>query len=107
MNPGLNQFNRMQLVLIALTVVYFAASFTGMNAYRKNLQSSRTEAIRLSIEKAAVQCYALEGSYPPNLEYLEENYGIQTYRDKYRYDYFAFASNIRPVIIVIEKAASW
>ena len=23
-----------------------------------------------------MQCYALEGAYPPNLEYLEDNYGL-------------------------------
>jgi len=95
-----------QAVLAALTVIYFAASCFGVSTYRENLSGSRTEEIRRSIERAAVQCYALEGHYPPNIEYLEENYGIKLNEDKYHYEYVVFASNIRPSINVIEKVGS-
>ncbi|MGI6164214.1 MAG: hypothetical protein ACOYEQ_09865 [Bacillota bacterium] len=104
MKPKLNDFNKIHVVLMVLTVIYLAASFVTINTYRGKLRDSRADAIRRSIEKAAVQCYALEGNYPPDLKYLEENYGIQIHEDKYHYDYFAFASNIRPVIVVVEKA---
>ena len=30
-----------------------------------------------SIRKATMTCYATEGIYPPTLEYLKKNYGIQ------------------------------
>ena len=51
--------------------------------------------------RACIQCYAIEGRYPPSVEYLEENYGIQIDHDKYNVFYDGFASNIMPEITVI------
>ena len=44
---------------------------------------------------------AIEGRYPPSVEYLEENYGVQIDHDKYNVFYDGFASNIMPEITVI------
>lgn len=33
------------------------------------------ESLRRAVTRASVQCYAIEGRYPPSVEYLEENYG--------------------------------
>ena len=43
---------------------------------------------------------AIEGRYPPSVEYLEENYGILIDRDKYDVFYSGFASNFMPDITV-------
>ncbi len=51
----------------------------------------------------AVQCYATEGKYPSNLEYLEKNYGLNLRRDYFDYFYDTFSSNLRPDIIISEK----
>lgn len=48
-------------------------------------------------------CYALEGAYPPNLDYLEENYGL-TYDDTLYYiDYHPIGSNLRPDVTIIVR----
>ena len=47
-----------------------------------------------------------EGQYPPSLDYLVENYGIQIDYENFIYDYFVFASNLKPVVKVIEKTSS-
>ena len=47
-----------------------------------------------------MQCYAIEGRYPPSVDYLEENYGILIDRDKYDVFYSGFASNFMPDITV-------
>ncbi len=93
-------------IMICLLTLYCVASFMAIAQYQDNLRDSHAETLKRSIEKAAVQCYALEGNYPPNLGYLEQNYGIQLDKTKYHIDYFVFASNIRPIINVIEKAGS-
>ncbi len=62
--------------------------------------SYNMEEQKLTIQKFAIQCYSSEGSYPPNLEYLEENYGLVLNRQKYTYIYDVFASNVMPDIIV-------
>ena len=56
-----------------------------------------------AIIRSAVQCYAIEGFYPPNIEYLEENYGLLVDHDKYVVSYSVFASNIIPEVIVFKK----
>ena len=72
-----------------------------------NLQEGRVSEGRQQLEDAvrrsAVACYAAEGIYPPNLEYLEEHYGIQVDRERYTVMYEAFASNLMPDITVLEN----
>ena len=53
-----------------------------------------------AVRRASVQCYAIEGRYPPSVEYLEENYGIAIDRERYHVFYEGFASNIMPDITV-------
>ena len=56
-----------------------------------------------AIKRSAVACYAAEGIYPPDLEYLVEHYGIQIDSDKYTVIYDIFAENMMPDITVLEK----
>ncbi len=67
--------------------------------------ASRTEAEQLNvldqaIRRATIQCYAIEGRYPPSVEYLEEHYGLSIDREKYHVFYDGWASNIMPDITV-------
>ena len=72
-----------------------------------NLQDGRISEGRQQLEDAvrrsAVACYAAEGIYPPNLEYLEEHYGIQVDRERYTVMYEIFASNLMPDVTVLEN----
>jgi hypothetical protein len=52
-----------------------------------------------AVYKYAVQCYALEGFYPSDISYLEENYGL-VLNDKYLYHYVCIGSNMMPEIKV-------
>ncbi len=56
-----------------------------------------------AIMRSAVQCYAIEGFYPPDVKYLEENYGLLVDHDKYFVSYSVFASNIIPEVEVFKK----
>ena len=72
-----------------------------------NLQAGRISEGRQQLEDAvrrsAVACYAAEGIYPPNVEYLEEHYGIQVDRERYTVMYEVFASNLMPDVTVLEN----
>jgi competence protein ComGC len=64
-------------------------------------QKSREVGLTISanaIERSVMQCYALEGAYPPNLKYLEDNYGLILNRQTYVYLYEVVAGNIHPII---------
>ena len=71
-----------------------------------NLTNSRREEERIQLEEAlrktAVACYAAEGIYPPDLEYMEEHYGIRINEKRYVVIYDFIASNLMPDITVLD-----
>lgn len=40
--------------------------------------------LRQNVINAAVQCYAIEGAYPSDVTYLEQNYGLSYNASRYR-----------------------
>ena len=94
------QRNILLIVLCALALAcgYFAFSGSG-----KDLDEETVTAIRDAIRRSALQCYVVEGVYPPDLAYLQDHYGLQVNTDNYYVVYEAFASNVPPTINVIEK----
>ena len=56
-----------------------------------------------SVRRTAAACYASEGFYPPSVDYMEENWGLQYDRDRYVIRYEVFASNLMPQITVLEN----
>lgn len=87
-------------VAVAAVLLLF---LTGLS----NLDRDRSEEGRKQLEEAlrrgAVACYAAEGIYPPDLEYLEEHYGVQVDEERYAVFYEVFASNLMPDITVLER----
>jgi len=55
-----------------------------------------------ALSRAAVACYATEGSYPLELSYLEEHYGIRINGKRFVVKYEYIASNLMPDITVLE-----
>jgi len=72
------------------------------NAQRKSDEESYN-ILSDAIIRSAVQCYAIEGFYPPDIEYLENNYGLLVDHNKYFVSYSVFASNIIPEVQVFLK----
>lgn len=81
------------LCIITAIVVLFA-----LPLIRQSDQADEKEMQQLAriIDKALVQCYALEGSYPPSIAYLKEHYGL-SFSDKYIITYDTRGiSNLKP-----------
>lgn len=72
----------------------------GTNSMAGKALEERLSSLESAIRRASVQCYAIEGRYPPSVEYLEEHYGISIDREKYHVFYDGWASNIMPEITV-------
>jgi hypothetical protein len=91
------------LLTVCILAAYIVYTFAGLDSFFSAASGERLIAVEDAIRKAAVQCYALEGSYPPDIIYLEQHYGIQL--DNARFDYFydTFGSNIMPQIKVYAK----
>ncbi len=87
------------LIMVAVLGVFvlFANSMTSNNTAREK------EILQNAIERSVTQCYALEGTYPSSLSYLEENYGLIYNKDQFFVDYQYIGGNLRPDITIIER----
>lgn len=90
------------LVLIVVLCVVVVVAALGIMSY-VNAQSAEqgAQTLRESILDAAVQCYAIEGQYPPSVDYLKDNYGITINDDTYTVYYEVFAPNVAPTVEVV------
>lgn len=86
-------------VLIFAVVLCFLNSLSDVNEGRKNEEKQQIEA---AVKKAAVACYASEGVYPPDIEYIKNNYGILVDSDSFVVKYEFIGSNIIPDITVLD-----
>lgn len=87
------------LVIIGLLALFTASASLIENAADKEQRASLEAALRRCI----MQCYAVEGTYPPSLGYIEENYGFFYDDDKFYIDYAAIGANIIPDITILQK----
>lgn len=90
------------LLFIGVTA-FLIAALGNTNRYADTEQLTQ---MANAIDRAVVTCYAIEGSYPPSLAYLEERYGVQVDREHYTIEYSVFGSNVRPTIQIIAKESA-
>lgn len=104
----MGQRKRLRRILsILLAPVGFLAAVLWLVTAVSDLASGQDEEamqqLEESLRRSAVACYAAEGVYPPDLDYLEEHYGVQIDEKRFVVYYDAFASNMMPDITVLEK----
>ena len=87
-------------LIFALFLTFFLIGTA--NTSQTSAKESR-QVLENALQKAIVQCYAIEGMYPPNVAYLKDHYGIQVDDKRFIVHYEAFASNILPTLAVIER----
>lgn len=75
----------------------------GLFSLRKEDHTEAIASIRKSIMDCAVQCYVVEGVYPPSLSYLEENYGLTLNKEDYYIHYEIFAENLPPEVRITKR----
>lgn len=92
-----------QFITAMFLVLIIAITVPGIVHYKEKSKELNVEAIQKTVQKYVVQCYAAEGSYPADLYYLEDNYGLILDEQQYIYDYEIFASNVMPEIKVFIK----
>ena len=85
------------VLLLVLLLGGFLLIFSGGD---RELGAGSAVAIRAAVQRSALQCYAVEGAYPPDLQYLEDNYGLQVNKKDFYVTYEAFASNLPPTVRV-------
>ena len=97
--------SRKDIVRIIIFIVVIAGAWvliTRMGAVEKREESALVEE---AIRSTTYVCYAVEGAYPPDIDYLKENYHLSFNEKKFRVTYDSFASNMMPDIYVVERGA--
>ena len=80
-----------------ILLFYFAVDASGKNTIEK-----QQESLESALARDIVQCYAIEGMYPPNPSYLEDHYGLTYDKNTFFVDYQPIASNLYPDVTVIK-----
>ncbi len=86
-------------VLVLAVLLGFSTALGNLNTGRSK---ENREQLETAIRRSCVACFAAEGSYPQDLQYLEDHYGLQIDRDRYAVFYDVFAENLMPDITVLE-----
>ena len=83
-------------LLVSVSVIWMTGR--ALMSLDERSRESGLYVTREAVGRAVMQCYALEGSYPPDIEYLRERYGLVVDESRYYIYYEVVAGNIHPVI---------
>ena len=90
------------LLLPAVAVIILLVFATAVNGLDQDSKSESKHQLEQAIRRGCAACYAAEGVYPPNLDYLKDHYGLQIDEDSYVVYYDIFAENLMPDITILE-----
>ena len=95
--------NRKKFIPLILLAAIIAFALYGVNDATDSSDRLQHDLTLRSIQRALADCYAIEGYYPPNIEYLYTNYRIRVDEEKYFVVYDIFAPNVAPTVRLIDR----
>lgn len=99
-------FFRGVIITVLVFAVLLGCGYGLIRTIAERTDSAETEIVRSAVRSAVLTCYAVEGMYPSELDYLKTHYGLIYDEEKYMVIYDAFASNIIPDVEVLVKGAA-
>lgn len=100
-----NNFVRNLIIMLIALIVLFACGFFVTGLVDRASASAEEDMVQEAVRQAMITCYAVEGAYPADIDYLKDNYGLAYNENEYFVYYDAFASNILPEIHVSRRGA--
>ncbi len=91
------------LYILCIVLILAGIGYAGRGNTSRDMDEESLLSVKSAIQRSALQCYVVEGVYPPDLAYLQENYGLQVNTDDFYVVYDAFAENLPPDVIVSRK----
>lgn len=88
------------LLLAVVVIGWFSLSVSRVERDHRAEGKQQLEDV---LRRTAAACYAAEGAYPPDLEYMCRKYGIHYDAEQYTVYYQPVASNLMPDITVLEQ----
>ena len=101
-------FGRRLLFLLPVLafLILFVLFIQGVSSVSESTLSKQQESLETALERSISQCYAVEGSYPPSLEYLKQHYGLLYDEDSFFIDYKYYGSNLLPEVTVLRRTGA-
>lgn len=84
-------------------LLVLGAFLTMLGDFSQDTRQRQRQALETALNRCIVSCYALEGRYPEDLEYLQKNYPFTYDKDRFYVDYRLLADNIMPEVTVLER----
>lgn len=94
--------SRWQAGLAVIILAFFLAAVVGIISVKAGADREGAQILEQNIRGAAVECYAVEGRYPQNLQYLEDHYGLVIDHKHYAIYFGNQGENLVPDIRVIQ-----
>lgn len=91
---------------LLVTAAILAAFIYALHSFGRQTIERQEESLRNAITRDVIQCYALEGSYPPSLSYIEEHYGLTYDHSTFFVDYRPIAGNLYPDVTILRNRRS-
>ena len=108
-----NRFNKSQNFIwetLRTTVLPVLMFLTAIGLFGAGLarvdSTTKAEGLRrgqATLSRTVTVCYAIEGRYPPNVQYMQDSYGLTIDEEAYIIHYNYFAANIAPEMWVQER----
>ena len=95
-----------EIAIVLLMVLLLCGAWLLITRLGNKNGVAQTEFVTKAVHNAALTCYAVEGAYPNDLEYLRAHYGLAYDQSRYLVRYESFGSNLMPDISVTEVEAS-
>jgi hypothetical protein len=98
-----NSYKKRTVITVFIFIIFVFLSGMGISRFESYREDQGTVLANSALKKALLTCYAVEGSYPADIDYLKEHYYLNIDENKYYVTYNSIGSNIMPEINVTEK----
>ena len=93
----------LSLISMIAVLILFAKTVDSISSAN---DAEQAQILEQALTRSVTACYALEGAYPPDIDYLVENYGLTYDSKEYFIDYQYIGANLRPDVTIIKKDAT-
>lgn len=88
---------------IVMFIVLIGILLVGLYFISEKNTKQEKKLLEQTIQKAIIQAYIYDGSYPESLEVLKKDFKLEYNESRFFVDYQVFGANIIPDVTVIEK----
>ena len=93
--------HRALYISIAVFVLIIVVAVTAIGQMGRRVDVEQVSRLQEVLRRAAISCYAVEGRFPPSLDYLVSHYGVVIDYSKFIVNFDVVSRNAMPIIEVI------